>query len=155
MADAASVTLQPLKRGRIQFPEAVDVVEFTLEIAGRSATSAEELAAQVRRALSEEFAKCDPLLASLYELEIEETEVWEGSRNSRNRGRLKRRRGGSLMDRLKRAGGTALIMLTIASTDYTKITQNLVTVLQKAEQTYSVVIKDVHTFPVNFRSPSP
>jgi hypothetical protein len=154
MAETAPASTKPTP-ARIRFPEVVDVVKFTLEIAGSITPATDDLAAQVRRALSEEFAKCDPLLATLYELEIEETEVWEGSRKSRNRGRLKRRHGGGLIEKLKRAGGTALIVLTLASTDYKKIPENFEIARQKVEQTYHVVIKDVQSSPLHFRPPLP
>jgi hypothetical protein len=140
------------RRPRIHFPESVDVVEFTLQVAD-TGPAADELAAHVRTALSEEFAKSDPLLASLYELEIEEIEIWEGSRNSRNKGRLKRRRTRGWMGGLRRIGASALLVLTLASTDYSKIPQNFEAAQQKVEQIYHVVIKDVHIVPPNFRSP--
>jgi hypothetical protein len=160
MADSAPVIMRTRQPGWIRLPEVIDILEFTLVIEGQNTPIADELAAQIRRRFSDEFAKCDPLLATVYELVIEETEVWEGSRRSHNRGKLKRRQGGSWIDKLKRTGGAVVIVLTILSTDYKKIPENLGWVGQKVEQTFhglghQIEIRDMHIFPPNFRPPSP
>jgi len=144
----------PERRGRIHFPDFAVVVEFTLEIA-ETGRAADELAARVREALSEEFAKCDPLLASLYRLEIVETEIWQGSRKSRNRGTLKKREARGWKEKARIFGAVATLSLTLLSTDYSKVAQNFQTACQKVEKTYNVVITDVRTAPPNFRPASP
>ena len=159
-ADSASVTTRTKQLGWIRLPEVIEIVKFTLVIEGQNTPITEKLAALIRRRFSNDFAECDPLLATVYELVIEETEVWEGSRHSRNRGKLKRRQGGSWIDKLKRTGTATLLALQILSTDFTKIPENLGKARQMVEQTFhdmghQIEIMDMHIFPLNFEPPSP
>jgi hypothetical protein len=126
----------PVRRTR-EIPDVVDIGEFTLVIRGIDRAAGDDLSAEIRETISQKFARREPLLALAYCVEVEEFEVTAGSRRSRNRFRLKLKKGRGLWARVKAGLSTAVILVGVASTDYGKLKQNAEWVYDEVEHAYS------------------
>jgi hypothetical protein len=73
----------------LYLPENLDIGEFTLVVERLEEPKATAIAASFREAAIVEFTKLQPVIAFLYDVEIEEGTPWPGSRKSRNKVKLK------------------------------------------------------------------
>lgn len=145
-------------RDSLKLPESIDLGEFTLLIHGRDERSGEPLAKEIRALIAQEFAKRDLVLSLLYEIEIEEFEVGSGSRKSKNRVRLKRKKGRTLWETIKLTGSAFVVAIGLLSADYSKIPENLEWVCEHVvhvceERGHQVEIRDKHFYQVDIAQP--
>jgi hypothetical protein len=106
-------------------PESIELGTFTLLIYGEDERSGESLAKEVRTLITQEFAKRERVLSLLYELEIEEFYVGLGCRRSKNRAKLKQKKGRTLREKLLLAGAGIVTLFHMVSFDYSHIHENL------------------------------
>ncbi len=146
-------------RTRIPLPELLDLGEFTLLLHDETIESGAPLAKQIRESIVAAFAKLDPVLSLVYELEIDETEVSSSSRKSKHPVRLKRKKGTSLLQKLVVAVSAFGFVVGVLSADYDKIPENI----EKACQTVvadcklrgkNVEIPEKHFPPVDPNHPT-
>ena len=135
------------------FQEEYTVGEFVLTIRHLEGREADQLAAQIRAYIETSFKKANPLLCTLYDFEIEETEVWSGSRKSRNRGKLKKKKGKTIKGKLGLLLSRLALGLSLAATDPIVIQQNWERVVQGVEKVFGmeppeVEIDELETFPL-------
>lgn len=135
------------------FKEEYTVGEFMLTIRHLEGAEADQLAAQIRRYIETAFRKANPLLCTLYDFEIDETEVWTGSRKSKNRGKLKKKKGKTIKEKLGLLLSRLALGLSLAATDPTVIQENWERVVQSVENVFGteppeVEIEELETFPL-------
>lgn len=120
-------------------PSEIEIAQFVLTV---DEEHGEQIVALFRERLEQEFFRRQPLLMLLYTLEVEETSVWTGSRKSRNKARLKRKKAKgvnkSLRRRLLGALGGMLVVLRIVSIDYAQIGENFDQARKAVEQQFRV-----------------
>lgn len=123
----------------MSLPETIHIAEFVLSV---DEPGGEQTAAKFRELLQQEFFRLQPTLGLIYELEIEESEVWVGSRKSRNKVRLRRKGGGRGSNRRQSRGALTkvlqrvVLVLGLVSMDYEKLGYNLV-------KAYGVVVEQL------------
>lgn len=124
-----------VKRTGRRLYDSLDLGEFSLILPDESVQSGAGRAAEIRASIADAFAKLDPMLSLLYDLEIEETEVHSGSRKSKNKPRLKRKKGRTILQKLMAIGSALGFAVGVLSADYSKIPENL-------EKACQVVVAD-------------
>jgi hypothetical protein len=137
-----STAVQP--RARVPLRDLLELGEFTLLLRDETVESGALLAKQIREAIAAEVAKRDLILALVYEIEIIESEVEAGSRKSKNRIRLKRKK--SLIALVSWVG----FSIGVLSADYDKIPHNLESACQAVVTTYKQRGNDVEITEKNF-----
>lgn len=108
----------------MQMPRRIEIGTFQLTIRNLNTKEGDALSEEFRRKVAKHFAQQNPLLCNLYDLVIEEEEVWVGSRQSRNKVTLKKKKGGSFFKTVKRGGAAALLALNLLSVDYELVREN-------------------------------
>ncbi len=132
-----SITPHSSNRTFGSLPASIAVAEFTLTVA---AIDGEETAALFRERLQSAFLRLSPLLGLVYELDIEEIDVWTGSRKSRNRAKLNRKKvqkKKGIAGFLAAAAGTAITFVGLAATDYSQIEKNFEAAVKAVERQFS------------------
>ena len=119
---------------RINLPEEIYLGSFTLTICDLEEQEAEDLSRRFRRLVVKEFAKLEPVVALFYDLDIEEGQPWRGSRKSPNRAKLKKKKGGSWLDTVKRIGGGVMLALNLLAIDPDIVKKNLDTAIHTVEE---------------------
>ena len=130
--------------------EVIAIAEFTLTVRGERDA---DIAAAFRRDLEEQIARMQPFLSLVYDVEVEEFEVWTGSRKSKNRVKLKKKKKSTKSSGgLKRTLGALLIGLKLLSADYDQVGENVRKAIQTVEQKYQARGHDVHVDDVQVKS---
>lgn len=151
----STVSVEP---SGMQMPRKIEIGTFQLTIRNLSTEEGDVLSEEFRRKVAKHFAQLNPLLSNLYDLVIEEEQVWVGSRKSRNKVTLKKKKGGSLFKTLKRGGSAALLALNLLSIDYELVRENFEASVRYVEEqltqtTFQIEASDFEYFvPLN---PSP
>ena len=123
-----TTTTEPVK-SKFSFLDQYDIGEFILKINSLTGQLSDKLSAEIRQAIIHKFISLNPLLCKVYDFEIEESEVIYGSRKSRNKGKLKKKKGKTFGERIKNGFNGFLLALTLTSTDYKKSQKTFVTLL--------------------------
>ncbi len=143
------MTTETQREKKIQIPDEIVLGEFTLTIHGLSDYEAESLSNTFRAKIQSEFQIANPLLSILYDLVIEEEDVWQGSRKSRNKAKLKRKKGGGIGAVIKQTGMSMIFALQIMSIDPDVVTKNYGRIIQVVGQVFQEEGHDISTEQVN------
>lgn len=143
---------------RMSLPDLVDLGEFTLLLHDETIESGAQLAQHIRESIAVAFAKLDPLLSLVYELEIVETQVATSSRKSKNRVQLKRKKGATRQTLFAMVTWVTMA-IGVLSADYSKIPENLEKACQMVVTDCNlhgrnVEIPEKHFIPVDPRRPA-
>lgn len=136
-------------------PETIELGEFVLSISGLEETTAAAVAQRYCKRLRELTFSRSATLGYFYDLEIDEIEVWSGSRKSRHRARFKRRKGG-----FRKLLARAITALGLLSIDPSQIEENVQWALQQAqeiiriEEQHDLRVEDIDLYGLRTREPS-
>jgi len=142
--------METATRSRRQLREIIDLGEFSLILRDETVESGEKLAAEVRALISEKFMKLSPALSIFYDLEIEETEVVSGSRKSKNKLKLKKKKGNTLGQKIFNAVAAVGLAVGLLSADYDNIPDNLERACQQVVAECQIRGKNVEITNMNF-----
>ena len=137
-------------RRSIPLRDELDLGSFTLVI-GAGANSGERIAAAFREYVTTAFETANPLLANYYDLVIEEGEVWTGSRKSRNKIKLRKKKVRTVVDWFKKSGVILMTSLNLLAIDPDVVKHNLGHIITTAEQVFTGTAADVTTEDRNIR----
>jgi hypothetical protein len=141
-------------KSKFSFLDQYDIGEFTLKINSLTGQPSDKLAAEIRQSIINKFISLNPLLCKVYDFEIEESEVVYGSRKSRNKGKLKKKKGKTFGERIRNGFNGFLLALTLTSTDYKKIPENFRDAVEFVESIFKnkpndINIEDLKTYPID------
>lgn len=148
---STTASAQPTTQQRINLivQENIEIADFTLVIRALPDAEASEFAVTLKDMILAELIKLPHPLNRLYDWDIVETEVWRGSRISRNSLRLVRKRGGKMGEKIGRGIGILLISINIVTIDFERMHKNVEFVLQQVEQAYQSNGNDVELKDLN------
>lgn len=110
------------------------IAHFSIYINIDDNEEADLLAIEVQNRIISEFKKKYPLLSLFFELEIEEVLVEYGSRKSKHKAKLKKKKGAGLWKIL-------VLSYTLLSTDYNNIEKNFEKITVIVQEVYSATTK--------------
>jgi hypothetical protein len=141
-------------KSKFSFLDQYDIGEFTLKINSLTGQQSDKLAAEIRQSIIDKFIALNPLFCKVYDFEIEESEIVYGSRKSKNKGKLKKKKGKTFGERIKNGFNGFLLALTLTSTDYKKIPENFRDAVEFVESIFKnkpndINIEDLKTYPID------
>lgn len=142
-------------RSHRKLRETIDLGEFTLLLPEETVESGAKLAAEVRAAIVSRFMRFNPVLSLFYDLDIEEADVVSGSRRSKNKPRLKRKKGRTFGQKIFNAMTVVGLTVGLLSADYENIPTNLEKACKQVVSKCQLRGQNVQIIDLNFQSVRP
>lgn len=148
-----SKTLSRSKR-EIVFLDEITIAKFSLTIKELDESLLESVAIRIKDFIKAQLDSKFHRLASLYDIEVFEPEIWKGSRKSKVEIKGKKKKGGTLRQRLNRLKNQLIIGIGLMSTDPEQVKQNAEWIIKQVEIVFTtkdtnVKVDDIIIFPNN------